>query len=227
MKKVFLFVFLGVFYSCGLNYDGSERDSFTGKIIDENGYPKAGVYVQSIASIDGSPPFSGGDYDVISYDYTDENGNFKMAFPSPKNENEMRLLVNYSDKYNPDDPAYSTIDFYNIQNESFINYRIDFQEIQLYPVENSVLLTLVLNDNMNGHFVGCNLQGKVAENHFNFSPFYEDENNHFYPNTENLMAPNQTVTVTYYFKNWESEEIHENSIQIEIYNEPVTYEITL
>lgn len=227
MKNLFLLFLSVIFCSCGLDYDGSERDAFVGKIIDENGNPKSGVYVQAVANKDGSPPFSGGDYNVISYDYTDENGNFEMLFPSPKNEDEMQLLVNYSDRYNADDPAYSTTNFYNIQDENFTNYRIDLQEIQLYPVENSVLLTLVLNENMNGHFVGCNLRGKVVENHINLSPFYEDEGHHFYFDTQHLVAPNQTVTATYYFRNWESEEIHENSVEIEIHNEPVTYEITL
>src|SRR5690606_34724565 len=114
-KNLFLLFLSVIFCSCGLDYEGSERDAFVGKIIDENGNPKPGVYVQTIANIDGSPPFSGGDYDVISYDYTDENGNFEMLFPSPKNEDEMQLLVNYSDRYNAYDPAYSTTDFYNIQ----------------------------------------------------------------------------------------------------------------
>ncbi len=224
MKKHFLFYFFSIFlFSCDLNYNGEERILFEGRVVDENGNPMHGVYVSAQANLDSNFLFHPSDEDIISYDYTDENGNFKMIFPSPVNETEMQLFINYEEQ----SPDYSKVNFYNIQDENYQNYKIDFEIIELYPVEESVLLTIEVENNFSYQVIGWNLDGKVAENLYNYSPLEVDSNVHFHNSSQKMVGKNQILTLSYYYTQNNSPEIRENVVQIEINDQPVTYEITL
>lgn len=214
MKQILYFLSTVFFIcSCSLTYDGEERILFEGKIIDENGQPMPGIYVLTEAK-------KGGDRDEVSYDYTDNLGNFKMLFSSPTNENEIRVLVNYEDE----NSVYSKSVFYNIQDEDYDDFKIDFGTISLYPTEESVLLTISVEENSEYHIRGWNLEGKVAENYFNFSPF--DPDVYFDYSSQSLVSKNQIITLYYYYTYQHATEVMEDSVEIEIENQPVSYEIT-
>ncbi len=223
MKQILCSLFSLLFIcSCRLSYDGEERILFEGKITDENGHPLPNVDVSAHAKKNGSMFFYPSEDDEISYDYTDESGNFKMLFPSPTNEDEIRVFVNYKDEAS----VYSKSVFYNIQDDNYQNYKIDFGTIALYPVEESVMLNIEVQNNQNNQIFGWNVEGKVAENFYNYSPMNLDSDIYFNYSSHISVAKNQTLILHYYFKQYNSTEILESSVEIEIQNQPVNYEIT-
>lgn len=197
---------------------------FNGKIVDENGNPLPGILVKAAAEIDKDCMYCY-EFETISYVRSDENGDFKLFFSNPTNETEMHLLVNHLEYGYSDNNSLSKIDYYNIQNANFQDYKVDFGNVEVYPIENFVMLSLSVSDGSEFLVIGWNIEGKVADKRINYSPFYENENTNYYYETQFLVGRNQTVTLTYYYRNLNSEEIFENSVEIQINNEPVSYEI--
>jgi len=223
MKRILFLLTLSLFLiSCGLNYDGEERVLFEGKITDENGNPMPGVYVSAEAKLIYNGTFAPTYEDVVSFDHTDESGNFKMLFPSPTNEDEIEVYVNFGEE----NPMYSKTVFYNIQDENYENQRIDFGTISLYPTDESVLLTISVENDFEHQIIGWNLEGKVAENFYNYSPTDVASEIYFNYSSHNQVRKNQTIILHYYYTYQNSTEILENTSEIEIQNQPVNYEIT-
>jgi hypothetical protein len=222
MKRILFLlpVFIAI-SSCHLTYNGEERILFQGKITDENGNPMPNVYVSAHANKDFTL-ISPSDDDEVSYDFTDESGNFKMLFPSPQNEEQMQVFMNFEG----DNPQYSKTNFYNIQDGNYEDFKIDFGTISLYPTDDSVLLTISVEDDFENQITGWNLEGKVAENNFNFSPMNSESEIYFDYSSQNQVAKNQTIILHYYYTHQNSTEILENTAEIEIHDQPVNYEIT-
>ena len=222
MKKLIALIFLSIFYSCGLDYEGGERIEFKGKILDENGNPLTNVYVKAVAEKD-----NWHDLDVISYDFTDANGNFSLHFPSPTNEDEMQLLVNYGDIDNHEITNLSRIKYYNIQDDNLTNFRLNFGGIELFDFDES---TVILNIQFAGSdqykLLGWNLSGKVVDNYINLSPLTNSEEVYFYSPNQVEIQPNQTIELTYYYQLYSGGGILQSAVPIEIQNQDLTYEIT-
>ena len=222
MKKIlFLFPIFFFLNACSIYYDGEERILIEGKILDENGNPMPNVNVSTHAEKDWTI-LSPSEDDLISYDVTDESGNFQMMFPSPRNEDEIRIYINYGDSH----PTYSKTVFYNIQNENFVNQELDLGNISLYKVEESVELSISYQMDTEFQVLGWNLDGKVAENYYNLYPHYIDSETHFHLSFENLVGKNQNITIQYFYTNSLSNEVFSETDIIEIHDQPVHYEIS-
>ena len=222
MFRIIILFFISLFlHTCSLIYDGESRLLVEGKILDENGNPMANVYVSAHAKKDGIMFFTPSENDLISYDLTDDSGNFKMMFPSPINEDEIAVFINY-DELNP---TYSKTVFYNIQNPNFEDQELNLVN-SLYEVDQSVELTIGLEEDLGIQILGWNLEGKVAENHYNLSPIDLESDVYFDHSSSNLVGKNQNIILQYYYKDLTTSEIFAESVSIEIQDQPVHYEIT-
>lgn len=223
MKKLLVAIILLFVVSCDLEYDGAERIEFRGKVVDENENPLSNVYVIAAAEKD-----NWHDYDEISYDYTDENGNFSMFFPSPTNEDDLQLLVNYANSIDFDILNRSRIRYYNILDGNLNQYRLDFGDIELFDFdETAVTLEILLHSSGQYEFLGWNLDGQVVDNEINLSPLVYKEDNYFYSPNQVLVNPNQTIEMTYYYRTNSGTEIMHTTVHIEVENQNLTYEIVL
>src|SRR5690606_12386584 len=157
MLRIIIVFSISIFLNaCSLIYDGESRLLIKGKILDENGNPMPNVNVSAHAKKDGIMFFTPSENDLISYDLTDDSGNFEMMFPSPINEDEIAVFINY-DGLNP---TYSKTVFYNIQNSNFGNQELNLANNSLYEVEQSVELTIGFEQVPEMQILGWNLEGK-------------------------------------------------------------------
>lgn len=223
MRKLLILLALPFFTSCELDYEGAERVEFKGKIVDEQGNPLDGVYVIAAAEKD-----NWHDYDEISYDFTDENGNFSMFFPSPTNEDEMQLFVNYGTGDIYEIPNRSRVKYYNIQDQNLVDYRLDFGTIEVFGFnETAVTLSIHAGENYQYQLLGWNLNGKIVDNYVNLSPLTYSEDVFFYSPNQVWVQPGQTIEMTYYYRNYAGGGIQQNTVQIEVQNQNLSYEIVL
>ncbi|KGO95136.1 carboxypeptidase-like regulatory domain-containing protein [Flavobacterium subsaxonicum] len=231
LKKLLLF-FIAVIAltACDdeLKYTGDERVLYQGRITDANGSPLQGVPVSVYISKDG---YSGlyynpiSDTDIISYTTTDAGGNYKMFYPAPRNQNNIALLVNYQNAYNPQNTTYSSTSFQNLIPENLSDNKLDFEDIKLFEVANATTLSININ-NAGGYAISkLNLVGLIDKNEvdYNFNLPLEDENYNYQESY--LVAKNQTVTLKYQTRTYINDNtlISNHEVQIPIGSEPVNY----
>jgi hypothetical protein len=223
MKNLsFLLVFLCLI-SCGLEYDGSTRIEFKGRIVDETGLPLKNISLKAIAELRTDLMYGAHDSDVVSYGQTDENGEFKLFFSSPINETDLMLWINSDDSENPVNPAYSQIIYYHIEEEDTPDFRLDIGTVELIGVEDLVDLRVHFTNSNPFWIHGANYEGKMKIKYWNMSPNLEDE---FLYASPLRVKPNQTIEVQYYYYT-DNSELMSGIEDITIGNQDLTYEINL
>lgn len=141
MKRIILLIcILFLVTSCEIEYDGETKIAVTGKIIDENGNPLSEKDIE--VTVDGGGDFLSPSSDLISYGKSDQNGNFTLIFPAPKNGNQIFISIN--------DIINQFSEFqrktYIAKEKKFENYKLDLNKITLYKNESITTLRLVLNN---------------------------------------------------------------------------------
>jgi len=217
IKKLFYLVLVCFpLTSCDdrLDYIGTKKIVFEGRIVDENNLPldniDVSVYVTKNGSTGGSwfmyVPDSRGDDDIITYTTTDSNGYYRMIFPMPRDQDNIALFINQDVKtsthYNPD---YSNSIITGIKPENIIDYGLDSGEQKIFNLDNQTELTVTIN-NMPLYYYGyidIELAGLVNNGiydynlpaHFNYDITgpYEDTSAHYVFK----VAKNQDVVFTY------------------------------
>lgn len=227
------FVLIGILYllyGCGPDYEWDTKIIFQGKVTDQYGQPLAGIKVCSYISDDinlGPWGNLNGD-EIISETITDAEGNYILMFPRPEEDNGIMLLINmlpYRERLNED---ISSEAIYNIRQDNFDDYRIDFGIKQLYRTDNSTTLTInLINDDMLPYFGSIIIDGFVQESYtnYNFYNFYDDYIP--YPiGSPVTVAKNQILTIKYQEY---SSELNANPVireaEVSVGDGPVTYTI--
>jgi hypothetical protein len=219
MKRITLILcILFSLISCEIQYDGETKIVVTGKIVDENDIPISEKNIE--VSISGGG-FITPSSDLISYGKSDKNGNFTLAFPAPKNGNQIFISIN--DLINQTN-EFQSKEFVAIKN-NFENYKLDLNKITLYKRESITTLKLILNQtSTNKQLKDIEIEGKQANSYIDLNPIL---NNSDYLNTYYSVVKNQTVTLKYIIidhSNAATPTTH--SISIPIINDVVTYTIT-
>lgn len=219
MKRITLIIcILFSLTSCEIQYDGETKIVVTGKIVDENDIP--------LSEKDIEVTISGGGFilpssDLISFGKSDQNGNFTLIFPAPKNGNQIFISIN--------DIINQTNEFQSkeiiAQKNNFENYKLDLNNITLYKNESITTLKLILNQtSTNKQLKDIEIEGKQPNNYIDLNPL---QNNSDYLNTNYYVIKNQTVVLKYTiidFSNSSTPTTH--SISIPIINDAVTHTIT-
>lgn len=219
MKRITLIIcILFSLTSCEIQYDGKTKIVVTGKIVDENDIP--------LSEKDIEVTISGGGFilpssDLISFGKSDQNGNFTLIFPAPKNGNQIFISIN--------DLINQTNEFQSkeiiAQKNNFENYKLNLNNITLYKNESITTLKLILNQtSTNKQLKDIKIEGKQPNNYIDLNPL---QNNSDYLNTNYYVIKNQTVVLKYTiidFSNSATPTTH--SISIPIINDAVTHTIT-
>lgn len=91
MKRIILIIcILFSLTSCEIQYDGETKIVVTGKIIDQNGIPIPKKNIDITIYSDGIYTPS----DLISFGKSDQNGNFTLVFPAPKEDYKFSISIN-------------------------------------------------------------------------------------------------------------------------------------
>lgn len=219
MKRITLiFCILSVLTSCEIQYDGETKIAVTGKIVDENGIPLSEKDVEVTVSGGG---FISPSSDLISFGKSDQNGNFTLIFPSPRNGNQIFISINdIINQFN----EFQSKNF--VANEkNFENYKLDLAKITLYKNASITTLRLILNNtNPNKQIKDIKIDGNQANGYIDLNPV---QNNSDYLNTYYSVIKNQTVVLNYTiidYSNAAGSTLH--SIDIPIMNDALTYTIT-
>jgi hypothetical protein len=156
MKRITLIIcILFSLTSCEIQYDGETKIAVTGKIIDENGNPISNKDIQ-IVVLDG-PGLILPSSDLISFGKSDQNGNFTLIFPAPRDGNRISISIN--DIINQFDAYQSKNIIANKKNLE--NYKLDLNNLILYKNESINTLKLILNPTLpNKQIKDIQIEGK-------------------------------------------------------------------
>ncbi len=220
MKRITLIIcLLFLVASCEIQYDGETKIVVTGKLVDPNGKPISNKDIQ-IDVLDG-PGLITPSSDLISFGKSDQNGNFTLIFPAPKDGNRISISIN--DIINQFDEFQSKT--YIATKNNFENYKLDLDKITLYNQESITTLRLILNQtSTNKQLKDIKIEGKQPNSYVYLDPL---QNNSNYLNTYYSVIKNQTIVLKYTLidhSNAATPTI--NSISIPINNDAVTYTIT-
>lgn len=205
MKKIVLLLILFSLLGCTLQYEGEERLVVTGKLIDKHNNPIQNNHVEVWIHMNGQQGGmypSGGDRDLISFTQTDANGNFKMLFPKPINEDEIELK--FYDKNN----IYQSKSYINIKKSNFIDYTFTPNTVTLYKKEDITLLKVILNNvNPSKQIKRIDLIGQTAESLLWVNPLEDNANFYYYDSYFREVAKNQTLILEYDVKDFATQQI--------------------
>lgn len=221
MKQISILIcILFLITSCEIQYDGETRIVAKGKIIDENGNPLSEKDIQ-VTILSGGGLFSASS-DLISYGKSDQNGNFTLIFPAPRDDNRISIsindTINQSDEYQSKNIIANKLDF--------DNYKLDLDNITLYKNESITSLKLLFNEtSTNKQIKDIKIEGKQPNSEIDLNPFPNESQ---YANTYFTVIKNQTIVLKYNIVDYSNSitTTKEQSVSIPIANAAVTYTIT-
>jgi len=216
-----------------LKYDATVRIAYQGRVTDAAGNPIAnlpvGVYISKDEDADGLNYLFAYDHDMISYTTTDGNGDYKMFFPQPKNQNNIVLFLNQDIPETAVNESYSKLIINNLRSENLSDYKIDFGVTQLYEVANSTTLQIDFSNTSGQSLTKLNVTGKVSESvidyNFNLPPIDGVDT---YITTNYSVGKNQTITLKYQTRTGNetgAQVVSNHEIQIPVGTEPVIYQL--
>lgn len=222
MKRILsLICILFSLTSCEIQYDGETKIAVTGKIIDENGNPISNKDIQ-IVVLDGPGLILPGS-DLISFGTSDQNGNFTLIFPAPRDGNRISISIN--DIINQFD-AYQSKNII-VNKKNLENYKLDLKNLILYKNESINTLRLILNPTSpNKQIKDLQIEGKQPNMHIDLVE-YPTQNNNPLINTSYHVIKNQTIVLKYTIIDYSNNgATATNSVSIPIGDDPVNYTIT-
>ncbi|WP_395054503.1 hypothetical protein [Flavobacterium sp.] len=197
MKKTTIYLLTLILFSgCVLQYDGETKLITKGRIVDENNQPIPNITVSIVNIIYSNPgaiiiPPIAGDYNVISSNKTNFNGEFLMVSPASTNENENSILIDQSN-------TFQAKMFDKILRKDFIDYTLDIGTVKLFKTLNIVDLNITLNlVNFQNRITRLKIIGNDASKVVSYNPFLNSENQFYTDYFVGQVAKNQTVLLEY------------------------------
>jgi len=231
IKKVSLYAVILFIFNCmsscseELEYDGRVKLVYEGRVTDDAGVPLSDIPVNVYVSGED-------DWEVISFTVTDSNGYYKMIFPRPTNEEDLSLQINQSNDDFVQRAAYSQTFLYNLHDENLTDYKILFDDIQLYRTTESVRLTLNFAGDGPAQLERAQLIGLVDNNqvNYNFTTFPGEGVDPIFENFSSayFVRKNQLLTIKYMvFNPTMSQDYTIHETEIPIADEDLTVNINL
>lgn len=218
MALIFCILFLAT--SCEIHYDGETKIVVTGKLIDQNENPLSKKDIE--VTINGGRALLSPSSDLISYGKSDQNGNFTLIFPAPKNDNSISISINNIVNQTSEFQAKEII----AQKINFENYKLDLNKITLYKNESITTLKLILNNTTKSkQLIDIKIEGKLPNSYINLNPVQNDP--FYYLETYYQVIKNQNIILKYTIVDHSNTATPTtNSISIPIANDAVTYTIS-
>lgn len=220
MKKIIIvFCVLFCLTSCEIQYDGETKIVLTGKIIDENGNSLPNKDIEVIIN-GGSTLFTNSD--LISFGKSNQDGNFTLIFPAPKNENEISISIN--NRFNQINEFQEKV--FEANKNNFKNYKLNLNEITLFKNESITNLKINLNKtSTNKQIEKIIVEGKMPNSWINLNPL---PNNSGYFETFYNVIKNQNITLKYTIIDYSNSPStsKDETVVIPIRDTPVIYNLT-
>lgn len=138
-KSLFLLIALVFLAACERPYDGEKRIIIEGRLVDQNANPIANQGLQIYVGAQPTSLFSLG-RDLISYGNTNADGRFKLAFPSPRNNEMIEIAIEDSFQ----NKIYQ--DLYLLANlDNFKNFRLNVETVTLFRQQDIVGFKIIPN----------------------------------------------------------------------------------
>ena len=195
-KSIFLFLIL-LSAGCERPYDGEKRLVVEGKIIDRVGNPISNqlvkIFVGENTSSFGIFPFGSSVEDYISFGNTDNQGNFKLAFPSPLSINEsINVSINERDQFN----SFQSLSI-KAKVFTFKGFRLNIGTIPLYKLEDLTAFKIVpVQVTPNSSIRNLKITALVPTSNIDLTNITQNQDN-FYIETNYTVVKNQTFNITY------------------------------
>lgn len=185
-------------FSCERPYDGEKRIVVEGQLINNQNQPIANkqieiyigennVNIVSTFLYLGNPPRQ----EKISLGNTDSNGKFKLAFPSPKNDENIEIVLNESYKNN----SYQNKSIFG-KISNFKNYRLDLGVKKLYNSDDYTLLKIIpVRVTPNASITDLNITALQIVSYDDLNNVIINQNNPF--ETQFAVIKNQSFEITY------------------------------
>ncbi|NJM80998.1 MAG: hypothetical protein HC854_17800 [Flavobacterium sp.] len=190
-------VFLTISCDNHITYQNGTKLIFEGKIINQNNEGIQDIQVKVAyykeGSYGGFLPSQSSDYKEPGIGYTDANGNFKLYVYSATNESEIIVIVNEDKRY-----GYQEKKLLNIQDENFIDYKLNLNTTTLYKSDNLVTLRVTFertssSNNLSIKNVQLIGESTFYEGYFNPINNYQNYNSIF----NYVVAKNQNIIIQY------------------------------
>lgn len=198
-KVLFLAITALTLYGCNtIEYEGSTKIIFEGRVTDPNGNPLEGIPVEA--------EYNDGDVrDIAGIGETNANGEYLIMFPGAREDVAIELQINW--QYH---------NYSSLSNTTYVNitrsvlraddYKINFEPVKLYPINNSVTLALNFVSSNSGrsllkydvlgmvnvNYIDYNFQNIPMDTPRSFEPYYD-----YYPYNNISVAKNQLLTIKY------------------------------
>jgi hypothetical protein len=200
MNKIILLAITALtLYGCNtIEYEGSTKIIFEGRVTDQNGNPLEGIPVEAEYD-DGSVR------DIAGIGETNANGEYFIMFPGAREDVSIELQINrqYQNYSSLSNTTYVNLTRNVLKAD---NYQINFEPVKLYPINNSVILELnfvgsgtgrsILKYDVLGmvseNYIDYNFQNIPTDTPMNFEAYYD-----YYPYGTISVAKNQVLTVKY------------------------------
>jgi hypothetical protein len=194
-------------------YDGQTRFMVESKIVDKDGKPISNLPV----TIDFSSGYSG---DQISQSLTNKSGTAIQFFPFPVNDI-AKAAINIGENTN-----YIPLYNYNIRKSNFLDYKLSFQNIVLYKVDEIAELKLIFNQISTKTAIrNIKVEGEIVTNSYDFNV---GTSNEWSSNFNYTVVKNQTLILKYSIvdNSQPSVIITDFVKEIVVQNDPIDYTIT-
>ena len=205
-KTIFCLLIASLLSGCGIDYEGSTKYIFKGRITDRNGQPIPDIEVATFV-------YNSNAEDIIGRDRTDSNGNYLMIFPKARNV-ETSLYINSPYNGNDGNAEYSGTVVIGIGQESIENYAINFGTTTLFRNDDAVNLRINLVSISNRSIIKIRPLGLVQYNEIEYDPEYfgtVDPEDHYYDPFNRLdyvVAKNQDLVIKYVLQDNTVHEVH-------------------
>ena len=190
MKKIIL-ISLFLTYSCAIPYDAETRLVFETKIVNSLDEPLKNIEI----SVD---VYNGSGYsdnnETISFGTSDDNGNIRLVFPSPKFDKNYKINVRSSFDENM---GYESFSISPILKNDFENYKLVIPKIYRLTFDEATYVSInYFSNNINKSVVSSKVNGI----HSSLNTSFDDDQNTINQSLF-FVKKNQTIQIVYNVKN--------------------------
>lgn len=212
MKKIVLFILIISQQACTVPYDAETRLLFEAKMVDsnENPIPNAIVEIQ----VSNGSGF-GSSSEIINSGKTNENGDIRLGFPSPKFDNGYEIQISSSSNQNS---GFVPFSINNLLLDDFSDFKLEIPKIYRLTADEGVVVNYsFFTSNPNRKIISFKVVGIYTPSFSNYSE--NDETSYF---VDFYAKKNQVVQIQYQFEDKITGVVETVNQELAVTEEPIS-----